>query len=157
MARVKSENLPVYAKNDSKFWQTPGLTVKAEPVKFNASVGEGAGKQTFELTASVREVSFGGNLETAVAALGSIGTVLTIVEDHINDYLAIQAKNAVKNDQLSFEKKVADGVSAAIAKFTSDRGNAPTDEQVGKIRAKVRARLEELERIQKETVDLSDM
>lgn len=157
MARVKADSLPVYARAESPFWKAAGLQKTDKTVKFNASVGTGAAAQSFELTCTYPEVSFGGNMQVAVAALGSVENVLNEVQDAINDYLMIQAKNKAKNDSLGFEKRVADSTAAAIAAFVEKRGSQPNDEQIGKIRAKVRARLEELARLEKETADLSDI
>lgn len=155
MARPKNTATAVYSKADSPFWKANGLAVTDKEVSFKASVGEGAAKVEFPLKATVKQIAFGGNMQTAVAAFGSVENVLTALQKFINEDLMTSAKTKVKADSLGFEKKVADSTSAAIAKFTETRKTAPTAEQVTAIRGKVRARLEELARLEKETVDLA--
>lgn len=152
MARVKAESLPGYAKSDSACWKTQGLSVATKTENFKASPKGSDDK--VELTAKYPQVNFGGSLEVATAFYGGLDKLLIEAQDATNAWLQIQGKNKAKGETLGFEQKVADKTNEAIAAFTEKRGTAPTDEQRNTIKARVRARLEELERLANESVDV---
>lgn len=153
MARVKADQLPVYAKSDAACWKVEGLSVEAKTEGFKASP-KGSDEQ-IQLTATFNQVKFP-TLAVATSFFGSVENLLSEAADSVNAWLQIQGKNKAKTDQLGFEQKVADAYNAALANFIQARG-AASDEQKTAIKAKVRARLEELERLSRESVDLADI
>lgn len=154
MPRVKSENLAVWMQPTSSFWSTEGMKVETESEKFKTRVD--ADSDAVELEAKYRQVSFGGNLEIAVKAIGSVEKILELAEDSINADVQTQAKNKVKSDSLGFEKQVSASYQQAVAAFVEARGTQPTEEQRKKIRAKVRANLEAIEALKAGAANIGD-
>lgn len=154
MARTATANLPPYAKPDSPAWQTEGLVVSDKTEEFKAAAKGSDDK--VKLTATYRQVEFP-DFKVASDFFGGIPKLLEELADSVNGWLQIQAKNAVKQAALGFENRVADGVKSAVAAFTSDRGAAPTANQLAIIKQRVRTRLEELARLEKEAQNFSDI
>lgn len=141
----------VYGSDKSKFWETPGLKISTETEDFKASV---KGGDAIALQATAKQVSFSNDLQVAVRAFGSVENLLAEIEDSVNNYKMLQAKNAAKATGLVFETKVAAGVDAAVPKFIEKYGRTPNDDELGKIRSAVRSKLEAIAKLEAETVEV---